>query len=728
MIVQSIHALDFSKFRHIALDAPPEGTLAVTGPNESGKSTLAELICLALFGHTPQYPPEAVGDLIRWGASEAKVELAFSCQGSPHTVTRYLGARAQEASLRQEGRVLASGIEAVNRAVENLLGYNFRAFVHTLYLPQGDMENTLPLDTLKAIQGIDVLEAVADDLRREMAREQEAIEAQEKRLTDLQLELMELDYHEETARKLEEEKKSHLKAIEAKTRELDRIHAASERLEQALGKLQQQVHAFLSLDVQTPFKTWQERVKSLQEALKALEKEAREAGHRGPFGEEMKHLLEELNRRLQSFQRLCQRTKAYRQHLAALLGEDETSPLSLIAQETPLMRKAQQLRKKLLTARWTFFLLLLPTLAAWVLWGGTLLPPENPLSSLFPAFDDNLSLGLLLTASSLTLLDAIAYMRTSRLSSDYRRVQTRLEEMAARIENARREAHLLDRSCDLPLPQVVEALGQIMDEGISRALAEFIHGYRNPLLGEDILGDFQETLAKAMKAVDMEVAGIEDSLLVKEELDKQDIASRREAIQRLEEALKEEEERRRTFLRLQESVEKGQQAIASHEQHILERQAALELLQDTCAHIQKQFQQDLADFSGKLLSRLSEGHYPYLHIDDRYGIHVFSREKKDFLPWHGLSAGARCLAALALRLGLAEALVETLREDTHALVLDHPLAFLDAPHTRRVLEILPEVSPAFAQRWIMAPELPETDFSLHIRLEREQDVLNVQGD
>ncbi len=724
MIIRALRAQRFGKFQALALEGLPQGTLALTGPNGAGKSAIAEAICFALFGRTASLPPEAAGDLICWGAGEAEVQLALTLQGTPYTVTRHLGAGGQEASLKRQETLEATGSEAVNRALEGLLGFDFKAFIHTLYLPQGMPWDPLPSETLKAVQGIDALEGVAGELRQEMDREQAAIHALEERLTDLQLELMELDYHEETAQALTKEKEARLKEIAERSRALQALTDLSERLEQALGTLEQRVHTFLATDAQTPYATWRGLVKDLQAGFRELIKVAQEAGHRGPLGSELQRLLATLDERLQSFHRLCQRTRAYRQHLAALLGE-EPSPLSLVAQEEPLMRREQQLRKRLGTLRWTFLLLLLPALGAWGVWGSTLLPPDHPLSL---ALDQDLSLGLLGLAAALTLLDGALYVRASRLAADLQRVRHRLEDMAARIENAWKEAHLLDKSCDLPLPQVVEALGQIMDEGVSRALAEFIHGYRNPLLEEGLLEPFKETFGKAMKACEEEVAGIEDDLLLQVEQNQQAIAQAKEAIERLEQALREEAERRRAFQDLQARIDEGRQAIAAREQHILERQAALELLAETCARIQEQFREDLAAFSGELAARLSEGRYTHMKIDTAYRPLVFSEKRRDFIPLARLSLGDRTLVNLALRLGLAQAQVETAPEDAYPLILDHPFAFLDAHHTQRVLEALPEVSPAFPQRLVMAPELPDSPLALHLQMTRDQTTLHWQGD
>ena len=83
MIIQSLSAENLLKYRQLELnDLPAQGVIAISGFNESGKSSVGEAICFALFGRTFAVGPTDVQKLIRWGESRCAVTLGFSVQGS----------------------------------------------------------------------------------------------------------------------------------------------------------------------------------------------------------------------------------------------------------------------------------------------------------------------------------------------------------------------------------------------------------------------------------------------------------------------------------------------------------------------------------------------------------------------------------------------------------------------------------------------------------------------
>ena len=59
MIIRSVHATNVLKYAELALDnLPATGLIAISGPNESGKSTIGETVCFALFGRTFSVPED----------------------------------------------------------------------------------------------------------------------------------------------------------------------------------------------------------------------------------------------------------------------------------------------------------------------------------------------------------------------------------------------------------------------------------------------------------------------------------------------------------------------------------------------------------------------------------------------------------------------------------------------------------------------------------------------
>ena len=69
---------------------PKEGLIAVSGQNESGKSTIGEIVCFVLFGRTFSLQPDEIVKLIRWGEPRCAASLDFTIGDEQYTVSRFL--------------------------------------------------------------------------------------------------------------------------------------------------------------------------------------------------------------------------------------------------------------------------------------------------------------------------------------------------------------------------------------------------------------------------------------------------------------------------------------------------------------------------------------------------------------------------------------------------------------------------------------------------------------
>ena len=65
MIITSVKAQNVLKYAELQLENLPEkGIIAVSGHNESGKSSIGETVCFALFGRTFSLNPEELEKII----------------------------------------------------------------------------------------------------------------------------------------------------------------------------------------------------------------------------------------------------------------------------------------------------------------------------------------------------------------------------------------------------------------------------------------------------------------------------------------------------------------------------------------------------------------------------------------------------------------------------------------------------------------------------------------
>ncbi len=79
MIIKSIQSNNFLKYENLKLEnLPDQGLIAINGQNESGKTSIGETLCFALFGRTFTLDLSDPRKLIRWSASQCSVGLTFT--------------------------------------------------------------------------------------------------------------------------------------------------------------------------------------------------------------------------------------------------------------------------------------------------------------------------------------------------------------------------------------------------------------------------------------------------------------------------------------------------------------------------------------------------------------------------------------------------------------------------------------------------------------------------
>jgi exonuclease SbcC len=135
----------FTAFRdRTEIDFTGADFFVLVGPTGSGKSSVLDAICFALYGSVPRYDDDrVVAPAITQGANQALVSLAFDVGGSEYVATRVVrrtknGATTKEARLERGDRVLAGDARAMNVAVAELIGLPFRHFTQCVVLPQGE--------------------------------------------------------------------------------------------------------------------------------------------------------------------------------------------------------------------------------------------------------------------------------------------------------------------------------------------------------------------------------------------------------------------------------------------------------------------------------------------------------------------------------------------------------------------------------------------------------------
>lgn len=229
MIISSLSAANLLKYIQLDLnDLPRAGIIAVSGDNESGKSSVGELICFALFGRTFSVAPDELEKLIHWGAFKGSVTLGFEVgDGKSYEVVRFLdregnvGARLHIAGSEEP---IARGAEAVDEALYGIIGFDYEEFLEAFYLAQREIIAPHPRSAaLKSISGLGILESLADNFEATIEEAQTAIEDSQQRVDEIAGELEALNLQE-----------GHLASLE---RDLDKLRVEETEASAGIGEL-----------------------------------------------------------------------------------------------------------------------------------------------------------------------------------------------------------------------------------------------------------------------------------------------------------------------------------------------------------------------------------------------------------------------------------------------------------------------------------------------------------
>ncbi len=189
----------------------------------------------------------------------------------------------------------------------------------------------------------------------------------------------------------------------------------------------------------------------------------------------------------------------------------------------------------------------------------------------------------------------------------------------------------------------------------------------------------------------------------------------RKILLNLDLAITDEERKLRAVQHLEGMGDKLRSGIEEYRTRIATRHLAHELLHGACGRIVQRFNREIRESVGEILPMFTENRYQYLHIDQDLNVKIFSMEKQDFMDLEEVSSGTQRQTMLALRIALAQRLLEQTRGKPQFLFLDEPFAFFDETRTRRAFGVLPTLTGNLKQIWVVAQSFPEDTQSFFAR-------------
>lgn len=195
--------------------------------------------------------------------------------------------------------------------------------------------------------------------------------------------------------------------------------------------------------------------------------------------------------------------------------------------------------------------------------------------------------------------------------------------------------------------------------------------------------------------------------------------------QRLEDVAAEMEDARGVQMEYErlEGIKRGFEAqVEGHRHRIRMRELGENLVDGALRQLSNNFTGNLRGLAGVTLPLFTENRYQHLMVDEDLRVRLFSNDKRDYMDMDEVSTGTQRQVLLALRLALAQELINRVEAGPQFVFLDEPFAFFDETRLRSALDILPRLSRDIPQVFVTSQEFPEgVTFDHHVQLSREAD-------
>lgn len=176
MLIKSLLTQDFRKYKDLKIENIPEkGVISVSGPNESGKTSIGEAICFALFNRTFVLDESSISKLVRWGQEKAEVTLFFLDEDNhEYRLSRSVDNDGMmTVSLQKIGgddgddneNLVITDPKDVEEAIYAIVAFDYAAFANSFYLVQRELTAPDPNShTIKQMAGIGDFARISDEM------------------------------------------------------------------------------------------------------------------------------------------------------------------------------------------------------------------------------------------------------------------------------------------------------------------------------------------------------------------------------------------------------------------------------------------------------------------------------------------------------------------------------------------------------------------------------------
>lgn len=753
MNIKHIEAENILKYRKMRIaNLPTHGQIAVSGPNEAGKTAIGETICLGLFGRTFSLGPDEIDKVLRWGEYKGTVTIVFTGRDEKdYMVTRVIDNTGGHIArlFNSEKKLVAEGFQAVSQAIHEIGGFTYQSFVDSFYLAQREMEVPHAKSaTVKALIGVDQLETASQELQAESIDADQAIRNLETHIVQRKQDILKINLDRSHLGRIESQREIKAQQTTVAEKEHAELAARADAIAKATNAFIEASRLFVKTSLRTNYNQWRDRSRCMETSMVAASKATLASG----IDEQTKGLLhtkkvvQSFEAGLAEYDKVRNLANLYRQRLAHLLDEpveesaqDHIESLVTRVKGSSFTHRRKEAQQKIdrTSSRRRYVVIagaitIEIAVLAWISWSVMQSSPDsmigNWLQTILPISEASRLIFLLTTGIVSTVLSAIGAGLFVGITKDLKRFRSDLEEVETEEQIAHVEVGVIDAIDEATVPEALDALKCVRNDLVGQAISVFAKGDGAVLVRPDALKEkLDEIRSGSAQAIRTLERGHQRVAQLAAQRKHQTIQLL-EQIQQLDTEITKEQARWDQADALEKEVATLESKAGDLRHQIRIREIARDLIEGACRRIYSRFHPELRRFVGKILPKLTEDRYEQLEVDDDLKVRVFCKEKNDFVGLAEISNGTHRQLMLCVRLALSQALIASSSKSAQFLFFDEPFVFFDEKRMASAIDVLRKISPEITQVWLAAQQFdPQTQFDMLIPCEVDSDVLDING-